>query len=339
MSAATTAPLRWGILGTAHIATKVSQAMHQANNVELHAIASRDLTKAQTWAAEHNVKHAYGRYEALLDDPQIDAVYIPLPPSMHMEWTIKAAIQGKHVLCEKPLTLNADQARVMAAACQQHGVQLMDGVMWVHHQRTQAMKTQIDTGKLGPLRRITAAFSFNWDQLPTANIRTQNDLGGGAMGDLGYYCVRAILWAYETLPTRVYATARFYNEVDFNLSALLWFTDGRMASFDCGFDTVTRKWFEIAGTLGSLVCDDFVVPHTEQSARFWLHGANGASAGEHKVDNCIQEVRMMERFAAQVATGQLEAAWPRQAIDTMQVCDALLTAVREDRPVELEPEN
>lgn len=335
MNSTMTTSLRWGILGTAHIATKVSRAIQLATNTELYAIASRDLNKAQAWATTHNAQCAYGSYEALLEDPQIDAVYIPLPPSMHMEWTVKAAQHGKHVLCEKPIALNAAQARIMATTCEHYGVQLMDGVMWVHHQRTQMMKNHLTTGNLGLLRRVTAAFSFNWDQLPTENIRIRKDLGGGALGDLGYYCVRAILWAYDRLPTHVYATARRRHEVDFNLSALLWFADDGMASFDCGFDTVTRKWFEIAGTQGSLVCDDFVVPNKEQSARFWQHGVDGATAGEHKVEGEIQEVRMIENFTAQVLSGRLQAAWPKHAINTMQVCDALLASTDKNQPITL----
>ena len=241
---------------------------------------------------------------------------------MHAEWTIKAAEHGKHVLCEKPLAANTDEAVAMADACRKHNVQLMDGVMWVHHERTAAMKQIIDDGTFGPLRRVTAAFTTNWDKIPEDNIRVKKELGGGVLGDLGYYCVRAILWAFGDLPAQVFATARYYRDVDINLSALLRFQDKRMASFDCGFDTVSRLWFEVAGTKSSLVCDDFVIPWKENSTRFWVHTARGKQA-EHKVEDCIQEVQMIERFSSVVQTGQLEARWPTEAINTMRVCDAL----------------
>jgi len=319
--------LRWGILSTAKIATKVSHAIRRAANSELIAIASRDLDRAVAWAKQHGSPsqrpiEAHGSYESLLDDPSIDAVYIPLPPSMHFEWTIRAAERGKHVLCEKPLAANVGEAIQMAAACQQLGVQLMDGVMWVHHERTGAMRREIDSGALGRLRRVTAGFSFNWDEIPTANIRFSRDLAGGALGDLGYYCVRAIWWALRDVPQRVFATARYYSDVDMNLSAMLWFRDDRMASFDCGFDTAYRKWFEIAGTRGSLVCDDFVIPWSEDKARFWVHGESGTNA-EHAAPHCVQEVRMIENFGDAIRCGVLNNEWPNDAVATMRVCDAL----------------
>ena len=129
-------------------------------------VASRTEARATTWAKEHDVPTAYSTYDALLADESLDAIYIPLPPSLHAEWTIKAAEHGKHVLCEKPLAANTDEAIAMADACRQNGVQLMDGVMWVHHERTSGMKRKLTDGTLGRLRRMTAAFTFNWDTIP-----------------------------------------------------------------------------------------------------------------------------------------------------------------------------
>jgi predicted dehydrogenase len=329
-----TKTLRWGILSTANIATTISRAINASPNTQLLAIASRDLNRAQTWATEHGAQRAYGSYDELLTDPDIDAVYIPLPPSMHAEWTIKAAANNKHVLCEKPLALNLTQAQAMVDACQANNVQLMDGVMWVHHQRTHMMKAHIDNGDLGPLRRVTVGFSFNWDEIPTANIRTKSDLGGGSLGDLGYYCARAILWALQDMPTAVYATARYVDGVDFNLSALLWFADQRMASFDCSFDTVGRRWFEIAGTTGSLVCDDFVSPQSVEKARYWLHGPDGKE-GEYAAHDCLQVANMIETFTAIVQTGQLDPYWPQQALETTRICQALSISAQRQERVEL----
>ena len=327
---------RWGILSTANIAAKVGRAIKLANGATLVAVASRTTERAKSWATQHGVGRAYGSYQALLKDPEIDAVYIPLPPSMHAEWTIKAAEHGKHVLCEKPLAVNLAEATAMAAACQRNGVQLMDGVMWAHHERTEKMKQIIDSGELGQLRRTTAAFTFNWDTVPQNNIRVRPELGGGSLGDLGYYCVRALLWSLGELPLQVYATARYENGVDFNLAALLWFSEGRVASFDCGFDAALRKWFEVAGTQASLICDDFTVPWKEETARFWVHNAQGKAA-EHRVDNCIQEVRMIECFSRIVQTGKLEPQWITDAVNTMRVCDALLRSAKERRVVDLNP--
>ena len=169
---------------------------------------------------------------------------------------------------------------------------------------------------------MTSAFSFNWDTIPYDNIRAKRELAGGSLGDLGYYCVRAILWAFGELPTRVFATARYEVGVDMNFSGLLWFGAERMASFDSAFDTGSRKWLEVAGTNASLICDDFVIPWKEESARFWVHNSTGKSA-EYKVENTIQEVNMVERFSGIVQTGMLEPQFIEDAINTMHVCDAL----------------
>jgi predicted dehydrogenase len=327
--------VQWGVMGTARIATKVGKAIRQAQGAALAAIASRSAQRAADWAAEHGAARSYGSYEALLDDEQLDALYIPLPPSMHLEWVVRAAERGKHVLCEKPVARSAAEAEEMAAACREHGVQLMDGVMWLHHPRTAAMHEALREGKLGALRRITSAFSFHWDEFPMHDIRMQRKLGGGCLGDLGWYCVGATLWAFGGPPERVCAAARYLNDVDVNFSALLWYDNDRTASFDCAFDTSWRKWFEVAGTHGSLVCDDFVNPWNTERARFWLHDADGKST-EHVSEPLVQEVCMIEDFCKIVRSGELDERWPKSAVATQRVCDALDKAARSGSVVELD---
>ncbi len=319
-------PIRWGILSTANIATKVGSAIQSATNADLLAIASRCENKAREWAEVKGVPKYYGSYDSLLNDEEIDAIYIPLPPSMHAEWVIRSAEHGKHILCEKPIAANFSQALEMAHACREHKLQLMDGVMWVHHQRTAVMKQIIEKGNLGSLRRVASAFTFNWDQIPEDNIRTKKELGGGSLGDLGYYCVRAILWAFDDLPERVFATVRNKSGVDFNVTAMLWFQKDRMATFDCGFDTVLRKWFEISGTKGSIVCDDFTVPSSDE-ARFWLHDSRGQAA-VHKIKDCVQEVNMIENFSQHIhlmkeKSQPIRTDWIDIAVNTQRVCQAI----------------
>jgi predicted dehydrogenase len=198
--------------------------------------------------------------------------------------------------------------------------------MWLHHERTLAMRQIIESETLGSLRRVTASFT-NGSTLDQHDIRFQRDLGGGALGDLGWYCVGALLWAFGDLPERVFATARYERDVDRNLSALLWFRDARMASFDCGFDVVWRKWFEIAGRRGSLVCDDFVNPWNAAKARFWVHDHQGQGT-QHLAGDGIQEVRMIEKFCDIVRSGRLDPAWPAAALATQKVCDALAHSAR-----------
>ncbi|MCH7686241.1 MAG: Gfo/Idh/MocA family oxidoreductase [Planctomycetes bacterium] len=319
--------VHWGILGTARIAEKVAAAIHKANAAELTAVASRSGQRAAAWASEYGVTRSYGSYAELLNDSQLDAIYIPLPPSMHAEWTIKAAEKGKHVLCEKPLAMNAGEAREMAAACRENNVQLMDGVMWVHHPRAVEMLKPIQDGTLGTLRRVTSALTFNWDEIPVGDLRLQRELGGGSMLDLGWYCVRVTLWAFGELPKRVFGNARYDNDVDRNFSAILFYDDERMATFDSGFDVGMRKWVEVAGTKSSLICDDFTKPWDESRPRFWIHDVSGKNA-EHVTAAPIQEVRMIEEMCGIIRTGSLENRWPQEAINTQRVCDALDQSAR-----------
>ncbi len=325
--------VRWGILGTARIATKVGKAIRDAACTELVAIASRSAARAAEWARENDAEQSYGSYEALLDDPEIDAVYIPLPPSMHAEWTVRAAERGKHVLSEKPLAATSSQAEEMAAACRQHNVQLMDGVMWVHHPRTADMERTIRDGTLGTIRRIISAFTFN-REFPLDDLRMQRSLGGGSLLDLGWYCIRASLWTFNRMPQRVFGAARYRNDVDVNFSALMWLDEETTASFDCAFNTGMRKWMEVAGSDASLVCDDFTMPWNVDKPRFWLHDSGGKMS-EHVSKPLVQEVCMIENFCDAIRSGKLNEAWRRDAVATQRLCEALDKSARSGAVVEL----
>jgi len=225
----------------------------------------------------------------------------------------------------------------MAAAAREHQVQLMDGVMWVHHPRADAMKERLSDGTLGELRRVTSAFTFHYDEIPDYDIRLDPQTAGGSLGDLGWYCCRAALWAFDQLPDRVFATARMFRDVDINLSAILWYDQQRMASFDCGFDTELRKWFEVAGTKASLVCDDFLRPWDQRKPRFWIHDRNGLK-GEHVVQTtgtATQEVLMIENFAEAVGRGELRDDWIDDALRTQTMCDALARSAQQEQVIEL----
>ena len=340
--------IRWGVLSTARIATKVAAAIHDTDCAEVTAVASRTQERAATWAAEHKATRSYGDYESLLNDDELDAIYIPLPPSMHAEWTVRCAEAGKHVLCEKPLAMNTTQAEEMAAACREHNVQLMDAVMWVHHPRSAEMLKPIQDGSLGELRRVTTAFSFDIEPYLTQKpphmaideetgkatvesvmkheLRFQRELGGGSLLDLGWYNVRVALWAFGELPRRVFATARYRNEADMNMNALMWYDDDRVASFDCGYDMAHRKWFEVAGHKGSLVCDDFLVPWDLDKPRFWRH--EGTESTEHLASAAVQEQLMVENFCNAIRSGQRNEAWTDMTVANQRVCDAVAESAR-----------
>jgi predicted dehydrogenase len=324
--------IRWGILGTAKIATKAGKAIHRASNAHLAGIASRSLECARDWAKEHEAERAFGTYEALLDDPEIDAVYIPLPPSLHGEWTVRAAEKGKHVLCEKPTEVNAAETVKMTEACRKCGVQFMDGVMWFHHDRTAAMRRALEEGKVGDLRVVFASFSFDVGPTPTKNIRLDAELGGGAIGDLGYYCVGACLWAFGDLPARVTAAGSFGHGVDMHVSGILHYDDGRTGMIDCAFDTAFRKDLEVVGNKAILRCEHFTLPVEENSCEFEVIGQPG-DRSRYEFKDCIQEVRMIENFGRAIHSGTLNPDWPARAVDTMRVCDAL----RESADRNMEP--
>ena len=158
--------VRFAILGTAKIARTVGPKIQSATVSELVGIASRSVDTAQGFADDHGISRTYGSYHAAIDDPDVDALYIPLPPSMHLEWTTRAAEAGKHVLCEKPLARSADECRQMIDVCQQHNVVLLDGVMWYHTPRAAAIRNAAAEDSLGELRHIASAFTFRWDTMP-----------------------------------------------------------------------------------------------------------------------------------------------------------------------------
>jgi D-xylose 1-dehydrogenase (NADP+, D-xylono-1,5-lactone-forming) len=326
--------VRFGVLGTAKIAIKVGQAIKDAASAELASIGSRNIETAKAWGIQHGAPRAFGSYQEVLSDQNIDAVYIPLPPSLHCEWTVKAAEAGKHVLCEKPTALNSREVATMFAACKANGVQFMDGTMWSHHPRTAEMKAVLKSGKLGRLRRITSAFTVNIADTP-GQIRFNPALGGGAIYDLGWYCVRAALWAFDELPQRVYATGEYHQGVDINAAVMMWFSNQRTAAFDCGFDMGLRKWFEVAGEEGSLVCDDFPAPTNIDAPRFWTHDEIGNS-DTHLSVGVVQQTEMVQRFCEIACAGTLEERWFNESLDTQRVVDALLKSLQLKKEVEVE---
>ena len=329
-------PIRWGILGTAKIATKVGEAIHRAGNAHLAGIASRGLERAQEWSRQHNADRAFGSYDDLLDDPEIEAVYIPLPPTLHGEWAVRAAEKGKHVLSEKPAEANAAETVKMTEACRACGVQFMDGVMWFHHDRTAAMRKVIDEGELGDLRSACATFSFDMGPNPGKNIRLDPGLGGGAIGDLGYYCIGACLWAFGGLPDRVSAAGTFRHGVDMHVSGVLHYADGRNGLIDCAFDSAFRKDLDIVGNNAILRCGHFTLPEEEDFADFEIiRPSNGRS--RHEFKDSVQEVRMIEHFGDAIRSGILNTKWPARAVETMRVCDAFHESARRDmEPVSLD---
>lgn len=326
--------LRWGILGVAGINDRLMWPLQNAKTSDLRAIASRTLDKAQASATKNNIPKAYGSYEALLADPEIDAVYNPLPNHMHDEWTRKAADAGKHILCEKPMTCDAKSAEALVAYCRSKGVRLMDGFMWPHHPRTHKIRKLLDAGAIGDVKKVVAAFSFNLTGLPTSNIRMQPEAGGGGLLDVGCYTTYAIRWWMGATPVKVWAHGTFVNNVDVGVSGVMVFGDGRTAHFDCGFTHPLRTWVEIVGTEKVIripnmwIPDDKAVFHIcSQSDDFGESVETVETRGEN------QMVHMLDDFAAAVFEKREPYPNPDEAVKTLKVLDALAKSARDGKEV------
>ena len=194
---------RWGVLSTANIAVrKVIPGIQRADRCEVVAIASRDPQRASRFASAHGIARAHGSYEALLSDPDVDAVYIPVPNHLHARWTVEAARAGKHVLCEKPLAMDGEEATQMAEACRSHGVRLMEAFMYRLHPSWEAVRQLVASGRIGDLCSVQTWFSYFNDDL--SNIRNIAETGGGALYDIGCYPINLsrMLFGGRTRPCR-----------------------------------------------------------------------------------------------------------------------------------------
>jgi D-xylose 1-dehydrogenase (NADP+, D-xylono-1,5-lactone-forming) len=245
--------IRVGILSTARINRLVIAPARESDKVEITAVASRDADRAESYAREWDIPQAYGSYEELLADPEIDAIYNPLPNSLHVEWSIRALEAGKHVLCEKPLSRHpADVERAFDVA-ERAGLVLSEAFMYRHNPQTTRLVELVRGGAVGEVRVVRAAFSFTITD--AANIRLAADLEGGALMDVGCYCLSGSrLIAGE--PERVYGRAVLEGGVDTIFAGTLEFPGEVFAQFDCGFRLPNRDELEVVGTEGSLFLDD-----------------------------------------------------------------------------------
>src|SRR5689334_20674712 len=254
--------VRWGVLGTAKIAlTKVIPAMQRSPAYEIAAIASRDFAKAEETAERLHIPKAYGSYEDLLADDSIHAVYIPLPNNLHVPWTIKAAEAGKHVLCEKPIAMNAAEASTLVEVRDRTGVLIQEAFMVRMHPQWLETRRLIQSGKIGSLRSITGFFSyFNRDP---ANIRNRLELGGGALMDIGCYPINISRFVYETEPRRVLSTIERdpATRTDTLTTAVLEFPNGH-STFTCSTRLAPYQRMIFHGTGGRIeVLIPFNAPH------------------------------------------------------------------------------
>jgi xylose dehydrogenase (NAD/NADP) len=320
--------LRFGILGTANIArAAVIPALQRAETSELVAVASRDGEKARLFAQKQNIPRAYGSYEAILAEEEIDAVYIPLPNSLHREWTIKAAEAGKHVLCEKPLALNAAECAEMDAAAQQNGVRLMEAFMYRFHPQTEKVLELVQAGVIGEPKQIFAVFTFRLTN--PNNIRLRPELGGGSLMDVGCYCVNISRTVAKAEPVEVQAYANWgQSGVDEEMAGTMRFANGLLAQFLCALTLERRELYQVAGAEGHIDVPLAFLPGTKDTTFYEHHGRRGSQA--HAVPGVDEYQLMVDHFADCVLHDKPFRYPPSEAAANMQVIEALHRSARSD---------
>lgn len=325
--------LRWGILGCANIAKgAVIPGIQQSQSGEVVAIASRDEQKARDTAEKLGIPVAYGSYEQLLEDPQIDTVYIPLPNHLHKEWTIKAAEAGKHVLCEKPLALTAEEAIEMAEACSRAGVHFAEAFMYRHHPRYQLISDVIQSGEIGTIRGIHSTFTFNSSK-SKGNVRFHREMGGGSIYDIGCYPISVARMILGAEPEAVTVQAFFspeHGNVDMMASGLLEFPGNVAMTFDCAMWAAGRNTLEILGTDGRIEVPSAFISRPDASSHFFVI-TNGRR--EVEVPYINQYSLQADDFASVVLDGAEPKFPPQDAVANMRVIDACLLSAEERKRV------
>lgn len=329
--------IRWGILSTAKIGINaVIPALQQSERGQVVAIASRDESRAAEIAAELNIPKAYGSYDALLADEEIDAVYIPVPNHLHMEWTIRAAEAGKHVLCEKPAALNEEQVTQMIDACKAANVVFAEAFMYRYHPKHQRVKEIIESGEIGEVRAIHANFTYN-NCDDKENVRFKNDMGGGSLYDVGVYPISAARMFLEKEPEAVTVHALFspeHDDVDMMASGLVEFPNKVALTFDCGMWACARAEFEILGTKGRIELPKvFGWENSDIPPQIIIHTDHVTREERVSVSNSF--VLQAEAFADAVLDGKPLPFGPEDAVHNIRVIEACLASARKRERVTL----
>ncbi|HEX7345274.1 MAG TPA: Gfo/Idh/MocA family oxidoreductase [Candidatus Limnocylindrales bacterium] len=319
--------LRWGILSTADIGVrKVIPGIRRAARCEVVAIASRDGAAARAAADRLDIATAHGSYDALLADPDVDAVYIPLPNHLHAEWTIAALRAGKHVLCEKPLAMTADQAQRMVDVAHETGFHLMEAFMYRHHPTWVAAKDLVDSGRIGTLTAVQSWFSYFNDD--PSNIRNVREYGGGALFDIGCYSVNLSRLMFDGEPVRVHASLRRdpTSGVDVLTSAILDF-EGGVATFTCSTRSESDQRVDIYGTTGRIsIGIPFNIPPDRPTSIFVTAGGDPPVAPATEVleyPTADPYAVEFERFATAVLDGGPTPVPPEDAVANLRVIDSI----------------
>jgi D-xylose 1-dehydrogenase (NADP+, D-xylono-1,5-lactone-forming) len=320
--------VRWGFLSTAKINDLVLAGARESDRVDVVAVASRAAERAEAYARDHGIGRAHGAYEALLEDSDVEAVYIPLPNSMHVEWSIRALEAGKHVLCEKPLSRRPEDVERAFDAAERAGLHLMEAFMYRHNPQTARLRELVEGGAIGRLRLVRAAFSFPLGD--PGDVRLNAELDGGGLMDVGCYCVSgARLLAGE--PVEVFARqVESASGVDELFTGLLRFPGDVLAEIDCGLVLPVRDELEAIGEQGSVFLDD---PWHCREPLLEVRTTDGVERIEiERHDSYRLELENL----SDAIRGRAEPLLGREdALGQARTIEALYRSAEEDRPVGL----
>lgn len=318
--------LRWGILSTAKIAQEwLIPAMHESEYAEVVAVASRDLSRAQAYAKETNIPTAYGSYEELLQDPNIDAVYNPMPNHLHVSWSIEAINAGKHVLCEKPLGLDVADTQKLIEVANTSDKVVMEAFMYRFHPQWVKVKELIDSGVLGEIKHVQASFSYH--NTDPDNVRNISGIGGGGMMDIGCYCISATRFIFGREPMRVIGNLDLDPKfkVDRHSSGMLDFGNGGMATFNCSTQSNGSQMVKIIGEKGTLHVENPFYRSDEIPSRLFLfRGYEPETIVVGRYNHYVDEVDV---FSQAALNGKPAPTPLSDALANMKVIDGIFASV------------
>jgi predicted dehydrogenase len=332
--------IKWGVLGNAEIARVcVIPAIQKSSNGIVRGLATGSPENAGQVVRENNIEHLYDSYDALLVDPEVEAVYIPLPNHLHHPWTLRALQAGKHVLCEKPLGCDASEAQKMANAAAAASLLLMEAMMYRFHPRSLRIKETVAEGRIGTVRLVRSAFCYSMDKVllkSGQNARLKPDMGGGALLDVGCYSVSVARWLMGTEPTVLQAQAVYHpGGVDMHLVASIRFPEHGLATLEASFISALQQTYTVVGSNGAIeLPHDAFIPW-ERDAVFTLRSKD-QEKGENFVTAGVDEYQLMvEHFAAAVLGKETLAISPEESVLNMRVLDGLAEAARTGKTVRL----
>jgi predicted dehydrogenase len=321
--------LRLGVLGCSnHFIKRVVLPVKELENVDLCAIASRNIKKAEEIARQFQLQKSYGNYQHLLDDKNIDAVYIPLPNHMHFEWVKKAAVAGKHILCEKPMCMNADEGQELVEVCQKNNVVLMEAFMYKYHPQWIKVKNIIRTNNIGKIQYINTAFSYN--NPSASNIRNIKEFGGGALRDIGCYAISVPRFLLDKEPQRVISLMSQHPDfgTDMLTSAMLDFGTVR-ATFNTSTCATAFQRVDIVGSAGMIIVQLPFNAYTDVPAKITVETAIGTR--EVEIESVDQYGLMVDNFACKIIEKATPSDDEDDAICNQKVLDAILLSSKSEK--------